>query len=158
MNAMKTSVLIPTTGDIATVREHAELADRLGYDYAWEVEHHFLEEYSHCPAPEIFLATVAAKTERIRVGHGINVCVPEINHPIRIAERSPDSLAAAATRTLPRTHSDMPVNPVSPENRAPTRKNNDRPQRTPPPSAGSTSSTKKMITTNTPRVRNWRRR
>ncbi len=29
---MKTSVLIPTTGDIATVREHAEIAGQLGYD------------------------------------------------------------------------------------------------------------------------------
>jgi alkanesulfonate monooxygenase SsuD/methylene tetrahydromethanopterin reductase-like flavin-dependent oxidoreductase (luciferase family) len=28
-----------------------ELADRLGYDYAWVVEHHFLEEYSHSSAP-----------------------------------------------------------------------------------------------------------
>jgi alkanesulfonate monooxygenase SsuD/methylene tetrahydromethanopterin reductase-like flavin-dependent oxidoreductase (luciferase family) len=28
-----------------------ELADRLGIDYAWEVEHHFLEEYSHSSAP-----------------------------------------------------------------------------------------------------------
>jgi alkanesulfonate monooxygenase SsuD/methylene tetrahydromethanopterin reductase-like flavin-dependent oxidoreductase (luciferase family) len=28
-----------------------ELADRLGYDHAWVVEHHFLEEYSHCSAP-----------------------------------------------------------------------------------------------------------
>src|SRR3981081_3176490 len=32
-----------------------ELADKLGYDYAWEVEHHFLEEYSHSSAPEVFL-------------------------------------------------------------------------------------------------------
>jgi alkanesulfonate monooxygenase SsuD/methylene tetrahydromethanopterin reductase-like flavin-dependent oxidoreductase (luciferase family) len=31
-----------------------ELADRLGIDYAWEVEHHFLEEYSHSSAPEVF--------------------------------------------------------------------------------------------------------
>ena len=68
--------------------EQCVLADQLGFDHVWAVEHHFLEEYSHCSAPEIFLATVAAKTERIRVGHGINVCVPEINHPIRIAERS----------------------------------------------------------------------
>ena len=29
---MKTSVLVPTTGDIATVREHAAIADQLGYD------------------------------------------------------------------------------------------------------------------------------
>ena len=68
--------------------EQCVLADQLGFDHVWAVEHHFLEEYSHCPAPEIFLATVAAKTQQIRVGHGINVCVPEINHPIRIAERS----------------------------------------------------------------------
>ncbi len=31
-----------------------ETADRLGYDHAWVVEHHFLEEYSHSPAPESF--------------------------------------------------------------------------------------------------------
>ena len=31
-----------------------ELADTLGFDYAWEVEHHFLEEYSHSSAPEVF--------------------------------------------------------------------------------------------------------
>src|SRR5881409_250004 len=65
-----------------------ELADRLGFDYAWCVEHHFLEEYSHCSAPEVFLAVAAAQTERIRLGHGAVVCVPEINHPIRVAERA----------------------------------------------------------------------
>ncbi len=37
--------------------EQVRLADRLGFDYAWEVEHHFLEEYSHSSAPEVFLAT-----------------------------------------------------------------------------------------------------
>ncbi len=68
--------------------EQAVLADQLGFDYIWAVEHHFLEEYSHCSAPEVFLTAVAARTENIRVGHGIHVCVPEINHPIRIAERS----------------------------------------------------------------------
>src|SRR5437868_8250181 len=36
--------------------DQLELADRLGYDFAWEVEHHFLEEYSHSPAPEVFEA------------------------------------------------------------------------------------------------------
>ena len=35
--------------------EQVELADRIGIDYAWEVEHHFLEEYSHSSAPEVFL-------------------------------------------------------------------------------------------------------
>jgi hypothetical protein len=36
--------------------EQIELADRLGFDNVWEVEHHFLEEYSHSSAPEVFLA------------------------------------------------------------------------------------------------------
>ena len=55
---------------------------------AWAVEHHFLEEYSHCSAPELFLTAVAMQTQRIRVGHGAVVCVPEMNHPIRVAERA----------------------------------------------------------------------
>jgi luciferase family oxidoreductase group 1 len=62
-----------------------ELADRLGYDYAWEVEHHFLEEYSHSSAPEVFLGAASQRTRRIRLGHGI-VQLPT-NHPIRVAER-----------------------------------------------------------------------
>ena len=79
---------------------------------------------------------------------------PPVRNAIRIARCSPPSRAAAATRTLPRTHSDIPVNPVSAEKPAPTRKKIDRPQRTPPVSAGSSKSTKKMMTTNTPRVLN----
>src|SRR5437773_1713667 len=62
-----------------------ELADRLGYDYAWEVEHHFLEEYSHSSAPEVFLGAASQRTRRIRLGHGI-IQLPT-NHPIRVAER-----------------------------------------------------------------------
>ena len=62
------------------------LADRLGYDYAWEVEHHFLEEYSHSSAPEVFLAAAAARTKTIRVGHGIRQVIPNYNHPARVAE------------------------------------------------------------------------
>jgi len=68
--------------------EQARLADELGFDWVWAVEHHFLEEYSHCSAPEVLLAAVAAQTERIRVGHGAVVCVPQMNHPIRVAERA----------------------------------------------------------------------
>jgi alkanesulfonate monooxygenase SsuD/methylene tetrahydromethanopterin reductase-like flavin-dependent oxidoreductase (luciferase family) len=62
------------------------LADRLGLDYAWAVEHHFLEEYSHCSAPEIFLSAAAARTARIRVGHGIRQVISRYNHPARSAE------------------------------------------------------------------------
>ena len=65
--------------------DQIELADRLGYDAAWEVEHHFLEEYSHSSAPEVFLAAASQRTRRIRLGHGI-VQLPT-NHPARVAER-----------------------------------------------------------------------
>ena len=54
----------------------------------WAVEHHFLEEYSHSSAPELFLTACAMQTKKIRVGHGIVVCVPQFNHPIRVAERA----------------------------------------------------------------------
>src|SRR6202045_5395640 len=64
-----------------------ELADKLGYDYAWEVEHHFLEEYSHSSAPEVFLAAASQRTKRIRLGHGIVQTPPAFNHPARVAER-----------------------------------------------------------------------
>ncbi len=67
--------------------EQVELADRLGFDYAWEVEHHFLEEYSHSSAPEVFLAACSQRTQRIRLGHGIVLMPPGYNHPARVAER-----------------------------------------------------------------------
>ncbi len=63
-----------------------EVADRLGIDYAWEVEHHFLEEYSHSSAPEVFLAACAARTKNIRLGQGIRQVIPQYNHPARTAE------------------------------------------------------------------------
>jgi alkanesulfonate monooxygenase SsuD/methylene tetrahydromethanopterin reductase-like flavin-dependent oxidoreductase (luciferase family) len=67
--------------------EQVELADRIGIDYAWEVEHHFLEEYSHSSAPEVFLAACSQRTKRIRLGHGIVLMPPGYNHPARVAER-----------------------------------------------------------------------
>ena len=56
-----------------------ELADRLGFDYAWEVEHRFLDEYSHSSAPEVFLAAAASRTKPIRLGHGIRQVIPKYN-------------------------------------------------------------------------------
>jgi alkanesulfonate monooxygenase SsuD/methylene tetrahydromethanopterin reductase-like flavin-dependent oxidoreductase (luciferase family) len=64
-----------------------ELADQLGIDHAWEVEHHFLEEYSHSSAPEVFLAAASQRTKNIRLGHGIVLLPPKYNHPARVAER-----------------------------------------------------------------------
>ena len=67
--------------------DQIELADRLGIDYVWAVEHHFLEEYSHSSAPEVFLAACSQRTKRIRLGHGITLMPPNYNHPARVAER-----------------------------------------------------------------------
>jgi alkanesulfonate monooxygenase SsuD/methylene tetrahydromethanopterin reductase-like flavin-dependent oxidoreductase (luciferase family) len=72
-----------------TLIQHAldqvELADRCGYDYIWEVEHHSLEEYSHSSAPEVFLGAASQRSKNIRLGHGIVQLT--VNHPVRVAER-----------------------------------------------------------------------
>ena len=66
--------------------EQIVLADKLGIDHAWAVEHHFLDEYSHCSSPEVFLAAAAGMTKDIRLGHGIRQVIPNYNHPARTAE------------------------------------------------------------------------
>jgi alkanesulfonate monooxygenase SsuD/methylene tetrahydromethanopterin reductase-like flavin-dependent oxidoreductase (luciferase family)/putative sterol carrier protein len=68
--------------------DQIELADRAGFDHVWEVEHHFLEEYSHSSAPEVFLAAASQRTKRIRLGHGIVQLPPAFNHPARAVERA----------------------------------------------------------------------
>src|ERR1700684_1892612 len=72
---------------IADALDQIELADKLGIEYVWEVEHHFLEEYSHSSAPEVFLAACSQRTKNIRLGHGIVLMPPGYNHPARVAER-----------------------------------------------------------------------
>jgi len=72
---------------LSNALEQVELADRVGFHSAWEVEHHFLEEYSHSSAPEVFLAAASQRTQRIRLGHGIVQLPPGFNHPARVAER-----------------------------------------------------------------------
>ena len=71
--------------------DQIELADRLGFDYAWEVEHHFLEEYSHSSAPEVFLAAASQRTRRIRLGH--HVRFPQLEEFTRVAEFGAGSLS-----------------------------------------------------------------
>ena len=65
-----------------------ELADQLGFSHVWAVEHHFREHFSHCAAPEVWLAALAQRTERIRIGHGVVQALPAFNHPVRFAERA----------------------------------------------------------------------
>ncbi|AOU99776.1 monooxygenase [Acidihalobacter yilgarnensis] len=61
------------------------LAEDLGFTTGWLVEHHFMPEYSHSTAPELFLAAASQRTQRLRLGHAI-VPLP-YHHPIRVAER-----------------------------------------------------------------------
>jgi len=68
--------------------EQIALADRLGFDTVWAVEHHFLTEFAHSSAPEVFLSAVAQRTRRIRIGHGVVLLPDRFNHPIRVAERA----------------------------------------------------------------------
>jgi alkanesulfonate monooxygenase SsuD/methylene tetrahydromethanopterin reductase-like flavin-dependent oxidoreductase (luciferase family) len=67
--------------------DQVQLADELGYDSVWEVEHHFLEEYSHSSASEVFLAACSQRTKNIRLGFGIVAIPPGYQHPARVAEK-----------------------------------------------------------------------
>ncbi len=62
-------------------------ADKAGFKYTWATEHHFLTEYSHLSANEVFLGYLAAATERIHLGSGIFNITPPVNPPARVAER-----------------------------------------------------------------------
>jgi alkanesulfonate monooxygenase SsuD/methylene tetrahydromethanopterin reductase-like flavin-dependent oxidoreductase (luciferase family) len=67
--------------------EQAVYAEEMGLDGIWAVEHHALTQYAHMSAPETFLAFVAGKTSRIRIGHGVICLPPAMNHPVKVAER-----------------------------------------------------------------------
>src|SRR5215210_8312242 len=71
---------------IADALDQVELADRVGFDFVWEVEHHFLEEYSHSSASDVFLAAASQRTKRTRLGFGILPLPPGYQHPARVAE------------------------------------------------------------------------
>src|SRR3954468_18063062 len=66
--------------------EQIELAGRVGLDSVWEVEHHFLEEYSHSSASGVFLGAASQRTKRIRLGFGILPLPLGYQHPARVAE------------------------------------------------------------------------
>lgn len=60
--------------------------EEMGFSHFWTVEHHFLSEFSHCSAPEVLYGAIAAKTKRIKIGHGVRLLPFPYNHPIRVAE------------------------------------------------------------------------
>ena len=66
--------------------EQAVAGERAGFHSFWTVEHHFLEEYSHCSNPEVLYGAIAARTERMRLGYGVRLMPKPYNHPVRSAE------------------------------------------------------------------------
>jgi alkanesulfonate monooxygenase SsuD/methylene tetrahydromethanopterin reductase-like flavin-dependent oxidoreductase (luciferase family) len=64
-----------------------EAAEAAGFKYAWIVEHHFLDEYSHMSANDVVLGYLAHATSRIHLGSGIFNLLPQVNHPAKLAER-----------------------------------------------------------------------
>ena len=67
--------------------EQIKLADSVGFNTIWAVEHHFREGRSHCPAPEVLLGALSQVTERIRLGFGVTLTPFGFTHPARIAEK-----------------------------------------------------------------------
>ena len=70
------------------VLAQVKLADEVGFDYCWTVEHHFLREFSHCSAPEVLYGAFSQITRRIRIGHAVVLLPSRYNHPVRVAERA----------------------------------------------------------------------
>ena len=68
------------------VLEQAVLGEQAGFHSLWTVEHHFLEEYSHCSNPEVLYGAIAARTSRLRLGDGVRLMPFPYNHPVRSAE------------------------------------------------------------------------
>ncbi|MFJ7988937.1 LLM class flavin-dependent oxidoreductase [Streptomyces sp. NPDC096351] len=67
--------------------EYVIQADRSGFKYAWASEHHFLEEYSHLSANDVYLGYLAHATDRIHLGSGIFNPLAPVNHPVKVAEK-----------------------------------------------------------------------
>ena len=67
--------------------EQIKLADSLGFNTIWAVEHHFREGRSHCPAPEVLLGALSQVTEQIGLGFGVTLTPFGFTHPARVAEK-----------------------------------------------------------------------
>ncbi|MGW3395250.1 LLM class flavin-dependent oxidoreductase [Streptomyces hydrogenans] len=67
--------------------EYVIQADKYNFKYAWASEHHFLEEYSHLSANDVYLGYLAHATERIHLGSGIFNPLAQVNHPVKVAEK-----------------------------------------------------------------------
>jgi alkanesulfonate monooxygenase SsuD/methylene tetrahydromethanopterin reductase-like flavin-dependent oxidoreductase (luciferase family) len=75
----------PAEAIVADEVEQMVLSERLGFDSVWLTEHHYAD-YGISSAPSVLLATVAARTERVKLG--MAVWVLPFHHPLRLAEET----------------------------------------------------------------------
>ena len=64
-----------------------KLADTLGFNCTWHVEHHFREGRSHSPAPEVIIGALSQCTENLRLGFGVTLMPHAFTPPMRVAEK-----------------------------------------------------------------------
>ena len=67
--------------------EQIKLADKLGFNTTWHVEHHFREGRSHSPAPEVIIGALSQCTENLRLGFGVTLMPHAFTPPMRVAEK-----------------------------------------------------------------------
>jgi len=67
--------------------EQIVLADKMGFDTVWCVEHHFRENRSHMPCSEAVLGALSQITSQIKLGFGVTLSPHEFIHPARLAEK-----------------------------------------------------------------------
>ena len=67
--------------------EQIALADKVGFEAVWLVEHHFRENRSHMPCNDVVLGALSQITDRIKLGFGVSLMPHEFIHPARVAEK-----------------------------------------------------------------------
>ena len=68
------------------ITEQVVLAEEMGFEHVWFVEHHFLTEWAHSSAPEVMLAVLSQHTTKMRFGFGV-VLLP-VHHPLHVAAKT----------------------------------------------------------------------
>jgi len=78
----------PSVGHPDVIRREIEQmvwTEELGFDSVWLTEHHYAD-YGLSSAPSVLLSTLAARTERVKLGMAVYVL--PFHHPIRLAEET----------------------------------------------------------------------
>ncbi|HKT76547.1 MAG TPA: LLM class flavin-dependent oxidoreductase [Sphingobium sp.] len=77
-------------GERTAYRDNIEqivLADKMGFEAVWLVEHHFRENRSHMPCNDVVLGALSQITKNIKLAFGVSLMPHEFIHPARVAEK-----------------------------------------------------------------------